>query len=82
MTQQQIHLLENRKRRIPRRIRQVQAEIKSIDQRVAFIEDAKEISAEGKATMIKSLRQSCAPLNYSLRRLVDRGNELGLRIAA
>jgi hypothetical protein len=46
------------------------------------IENDEELGAVKKAASIKSLRQSCAPLNQQLRSLVDRGAELGLRIAA
>jgi hypothetical protein len=81
-TQYQRHLLANRARRIPRRIKQIQAELLSIDTQIMRIEDDESVSAEFKATRIKHLRQSCAPQNYQLRCLVDRGHELGLQIAA
>ncbi len=74
--------LGNRARRIPRRIREIQSELKSFDARIAEIEDSAQMDPVVKENFIRDLRKRTAPYNQQIRALVDRGNDLGLRIAA
>lgn len=75
MNSQKQHLLANRSRRIPRRIRQIQSELKSHDQRCSRIEEDESVSKETRAAQIKRIRDLCGPLNYQLRQLSERTGE-------
>lgn len=80
MNSQKQHLLANRSRRIPRRIRQIQSELKSHDQRCSRIEEDLSVSKETRAAQIKRIRDLCGPLNYQLRVLSERANELPVQM--
>lgn len=72
--------LRNRARRILRRIRQLQTEIKSIDTRCALIESDPdpELSEATKAGRIAALRKGYGTMNAQLRLLVDRHHEISV----
>lgn len=71
-----MHGLNNRSRRIARRILQIQADLKSIDRQCAAIEDNEDESLESRNAQISRLRRTVGPMQAQLRALLDRAQEL------
>lgn len=81
MTTYQKHLLANRQRRIPRRVREIKAELNSFDLRCTAIENDESITDEYRKFEIRNIRDRTAPLHTQLRGLSDRAAELGIRVS-
>lgn len=65
--------LANRSRRIPRRVRELQAELKSFDQQVGQIENDPTLGNATKDNCIRRIRDRTGPFHAQIRALVDRG---------